>query len=127
MSSVPDVRDLFATTLEKMKTLIDVNTVVGEAITTPDGITLIPISKCSFGLGVGGGNYGSAGDQFGGGSGAGVSVLPIGFLIIDAQGVRLLPVNPPASGSVERAVEMVPSLIDKIAGYFKKDKQDSKL
>ncbi len=111
--------DLMGTTMSKIKEMIDVNTIVGTPIFTPDGTTLIPISKCSFGFGSGGGDY-SAGANFGGGGGAGVTLQPIGFLVITNHEVKIIPVNPPAGTTIDRAVEMVPTLIDKIIGIFKK-------
>lgn len=121
MENAVDIVGLMNASMSKIKEMVDVNTVVGSPIFTPDGNTIIPVSKCTFGFAVGGTEFGQA-KNFGGGSGAGVSVSPIGFLVINGQSVSLLPVNPPAGTSLDRAIEMAPGLIDKIAGLMKKRK-----
>ena len=77
------VSDLMQSTIDKVHQLVDTNAIVGQPITTPDGVTLIPISRVSFGVGSGGGHYGKAQPhQFGGGGGAGVKIDPVAFMII---------------------------------------------
>jgi len=95
--------------------MIDVNTVIGEPITTPDGILLVPVSKVSFGFGTGGGDgliKGQGG--FCGGSGAGVKIDPIGFLVVKDGNVRMLNITPPASSTVDRLVELIPDVVDQV-------------
>ena len=96
------LNDVMATTMEKIKSMLDVNTIVGTPIQTPEGITLIPISKVSFGFASGGSDFGAkAGSQdvlFGGGTGAGANISPVAFLVVKGDSVRLLPVAP-APGS----------------------------
>lgn len=121
MESTMDIVGMMNASMSKIKEMVDVNTVVGSPIFTPDGNTIIPVSKCSFGFAVGGTEYGQA-KNFGGGSGAGVNVSPIGFLVINGQSVSLLPVNQPAGTSLDRAIEMAPGLIDKFAGMWRKRK-----
>ncbi|MCL2031089.1 MAG: GerW family sporulation protein [Oscillospiraceae bacterium] len=108
--------------MTQIKEMVDVNTIVGSPIQTPDGSTVIPVSKCSFGFAVGGSEFGQS-KNFGGGSGAGVTVSPIGFLVINSHSVSLLPVNPPAGTALDRAIEMAPSMFDKVSSLFKKDKE----
>lgn len=94
---------------------MDVNTIVGDPITTPDGITLIPVSKVTFGFTSGGADFPikeSAG--FGGGGGAGVKIEPIGFLTIVNGTVKMLNIEPPASSTLDRVVDMAPEIIDKV-------------
>ena len=122
MDNKVDLVNMMSASMSKIKEMVDVNTVVGAPIQTPDGNTVIPVSKCTFGFAVGGTEYGQN-RHFGGGSGAGVTVSPIGFLVISESRVNLLPVNPPASTSVDRVIEMAPSLIDKIVSFFRKDKE----
>ena len=75
--------DLMRSTMEKVHEMVDTNTIIGQPITTPDGVTLIPISKVSLGFGGGGGDYGKgARENFGGGAGAGVKIDPVAFLIL---------------------------------------------
>ena len=123
MEKATDLIGMMSASMTKIKEMVDVNTVVGAPIYTPDGNTIIPISKCSFGFAVGGSEHGQS-KNFGGGSGAGVSVSPIGFLVISSQNVSLLPINPPASTALDRAIEMAPGMFDKITALFKKKKND---
>ena len=110
-------------TIAKIKEMVDVNSVVGEPITTPDGITIIPISKISVGLAGGGSDFVSRHvnhqeNPFGGGVGAGVKVTPVAFLIVKEGNVRMLPVATPANTTTDRLVEMAPDTLDKIAAFI---------
>ncbi|MDO4316029.1 MAG: GerW family sporulation protein [Oscillospiraceae bacterium] len=119
------LNDLMRSTMEKIHEMVDTNTIVGEPISTPDGVTLIPISKVSFGFGGGGGDYGKAAkDGFGGGSAAGVKIDPVAFLVIKDGTTRVLPVAVPPVSTVDRVVEMVPDIMDKVEKYF--DKKEAK-
>lgn len=118
------LNDLMRSTMEKIHEMVDTNTIVGQPITTPDGVTLIPISKVSFGFGSGGGDYGTTQPQnFGGGSGAGVKIAPVTFLVIKDGVTRVLPVSAPAVSTVDRVVEMVPDILDKVEKYFDKKQE----
>ncbi|WP_369282260.1 GerW family sporulation protein [Oscillibacter sp. GMB15532] len=118
------LNDLMGSTIEKIKEMVDTNTIVGQPITTPDGVTLIPISKVSFGFGSGGGDYGATQPQnFGGGSGAGVKISPVAFLVIKDGITRVLPVSLPPVSTVDRLVEMAPDILDKVEKYFDKKKE----
>ena len=117
--------DLMHSTMEKIHEMVDTNTIVGQPITTPDGVTLIPISKVSFGFGSGGGDYGKVQPKdFGGGAGAGVKIDPVAFLVIKDGITRVLPVAVPASTTLDRVVEMVPDVIEKVEKYFDKKKAE---
>ena len=110
-------------TIAKIREMIDVNSVVGDPITTPDGVTIIPVSKVSVGLGGGGSDFVSKHvnhheNPFGGGVGAGAKVTPVAFLIIKDGNTRMIPVPVPANTTVDRVVEMVPDTLDKIADFF---------
>ena len=110
-------------TIQKIKEMVDVNSVVGEPITTPDGVTIIPVSKISVGVGGGGSDYVSRNlnkqeNPFGGGAGGGVKVTPIAFLIVKDGSVRMLPVAAPANTTADRIVEQVPDVLDKIASFL---------
>ena len=114
--------NMLDSTISKIREMVDVNSVVGEAITTPDGVTIIPISKISVGLGGGGSDFVSKNlnnheNPFGGGVAAGVKVTPVAFLIIKDGSVRMLPVATPANTTADRLVEMVPETLDKIAAF----------
>ena len=110
-------------TIAKIREMVDVNSVIGDPITTSDGITIIPVSKVSVGFGGGGSDFVSKNvnhheNPFGGGVGAGVKVTPIAFLIIKDGSVRMLPVAAPANTTADRIVEMVPDTLDKIAAFI---------
>ncbi|MBQ6839788.1 MAG: GerW family sporulation protein [Oscillospiraceae bacterium] len=114
--------NMLDSTIAKIREMVDVNSVVGEPITTPDGVTIIPISKISVGFGGGGSDFVSKNvnhheNPFGGGVGAGVKVTPVAFLIVKEGNVRMLPVAAPANTTADRLVEMVPDTLDKIAAF----------
>ena len=109
--------NMLDSTIQKIKEMVDVNSVIGEPISTPDGVTIIPVSKVSVGFGGGGSDFvnKSGGDNpFGGGVGGGVKVTPICFLIVKDGNVRMMPVAQPANTTADRIVEMVPDTIDKL-------------
>ncbi|MEG0115881.1 MAG: GerW family sporulation protein, partial [Hydrogenoanaerobacterium sp.] len=116
------IEGILNTSLENLKTLVDVNTVIGDQITTADGTVIIPVSKVSFGFATGGSDLPTAKpkDMFGGGSGAGVSIQPIAFLVISPTGTVKLVQMEKFDGSMDRAVNMVPEVIDKFADIFGK-------
>ena len=118
--------DLMTNTMQKIREMVDVDTIIGNAISTPDGTTIIPVSRVSFGFGSGGGDIkGKQEDKrFGGGGAAGVKIVPVAFLIVTDGNIKLLPVSPPAGNTIDRAIEMVPTAIDKIADLFKKGKKE---
>jgi len=110
-------------TIAKIREMVDVNSVIGDPITTPDGVTIIPVSKVSVGFGGGGSDFVSKNvnhheNPFGGGVGAGVKVTPIAFLIVKEGNVRMLPVATPANSTPDRIVELVPEALDKIMGFI---------
>lgn len=122
------IEGLMDTTLDKIKQMVDVNTVIGTPITTADGTTIIPVSKVTYGFASGGSEFATKKAEnnrlFGGGSGAGVTINPIAFIAVSNGEAKLLNIES-FQDSQDRAVAMVPDLIDKIVGLFKKDKKDS--
>ena len=123
MSDHP-INSLMDTSMKKIKELIDVNSIIGDPITTPDGTTIIPISKVTYGFASGGSDLPTKKenrDCFGGGSGAGVSIQPIGFLSIAKGNVRFIPIEK-YDGAADRIVGMIPEAFDKISSFIKKDK-----
>ena len=107
----------------KIREMVDSNTVVGEPIVTADGVTLIPVSRLSFGFGCGGGDYGKQPDQMGAAAGAGVRVEPMAFLVVKDGVTRMLPVGTPAITTVDRIVEMVPQVMDRVEGFIDKKRE----
>lgn len=115
--------NMLESTIAKIREMVDVNSVIGNPITTPDGVTIIPVSKVSVGFGGGGSDFVSKHvnhqeNPFGGGAGGGVKVTPIAFLIVKDGNVRMLPVAAPASTTADRLVEMVPDTLDKISAFL---------
>ncbi len=126
------INDLMSTTMQKIREMVDANTIVGDPIPAGDGVTLIPVSKLSFGFASGGSDFSvknqkpDTGNAFGGGSGAGVTITPVAFLIVKGESVKLLPVSLPAGSTIERVVEMVPELVDKVTGFIEKQQDKDK-
>ena len=117
------LQDLLHTTMDKVHEMVDANNIVGQPITTPDGVTLIPISKVSFGFGGGGGDYGKVQPKdFGGATAAGVKIDPVAFLVVKDGMTRVLPVAVPPASTVERIVDMAPDIVDKVEKFFDKNK-----
>ena len=111
------------TTMSKIKELVDTNTVVGEPIITPDDITLIPLSRVSFGFASGGSEFPMKDKNgVGCGGGAGVKVEPIGFLIVKDGNVRMMNVLPPASSTMDRLIDFAPQLINRVDQLMDKRK-----
>ena len=117
------LRDVMNSTMEKVREMVDANNIVGAPITTPDGVTLIPISRVSFGFGSGGGDYGKQGQtNFGGGGGAGVKIDPVAFLVIKDGVTRVMPVAVPPISTVDRVIDLVPEVMDRVENYLDKKK-----
>lgn len=121
------IGNLMNTTMEKIKEMIDVNTIIGEPITSPDGTLIIPVSKVSYGFAAGGSDLPTKKenkDCFGGGSGAGVTIQPVAFLTVYQGDVRLVSVDR-EEGTADKLVNMIPDVLKKVKGVFKKDKSES--
>ena len=124
------INDLMQVTMEKMREMVDSNAVVGQPITTADGVTLIPVSQMSFGFGSGGGDYHTKGnasqnENFAGGSGAGVNIAPVAFLVVKDGFVRVLPVAAPPASTLDRVIDMAPDIMDKVENFISKNKEKS--
>ena len=126
------IENLMTTTMESLRDMVDVNTVIGEAIHTSDGATAIPISRVSFGFVAGGGEYGESQPRqqspqttdadipFAGGAGAGVTVQPMGFLVASGDQVRLVPAQ--YCQSVDRLIELIPQAMAELRKGMKDEK-----
>ena len=111
---------MMETSMDKIRQMVDSNTIVGEPITTPDGVALIPVSRLSYGFGCGGGDHGKNKENSGAGCGEGVRVEPMAFLVVKGGVTRMLPVGTPAITTVDRVIEMVPELLDRVEGFVDK-------
>lgn len=129
------IEGLMKTAMENLKEMVDVNKIVGDAVETPDGNVIIPISRLAFGFAAGGSEFEGEGEKtesrpgangqradlpFGGGSGGGVSVQPVAFLVVGQGQVRLLPVHHHAM--LDRLIDLAPQLIDQIQGICRRDR-----
>jgi len=118
--TVPNMLDK---TITKIREMLDANSVLGQPITTPDGVTIIPVSNISVGVGGGGSDFVSKNvnkheNPFGGGAGGGVKVTPVAFVVVKDGSVRVLPVAAPANTTADRIVEQVPDVLDKLAAFI---------
>lgn len=119
------LQGMMGITMDKIKDMVDVNTIIGETITTADGSSIIPISKVTFGFASGGSDFPTKDPKqtFGGGCGAGVTINPIAFIVVSSNGdVKLMQLSL-NSNSTDKAIGLVPEVIDKIAELFIKNKK----
>lgn len=127
MSDGKKINEILNVSMDKIREMADVNTVIGDPITTPDGTTILPISRVSYGFAAGGSDLPSksqpASGLFGGGSGAGITIVPVALLAISRGNVRVIQIEPYFS-PVDRALEKVPEVADKIASLFRKDQPE---
>ena len=114
------VNETLGITMSKLKEMIDVNAVIGDPITTPDGTTLIPVSKVSVGFASGGTDGTNL--RFGAGAGAGVTITPIAFIVIKDCNTRMIYVAPPTNTAIDRLVDMIPEAADKINSFIQSKK-----
>ena len=108
------VSELMAETIQKIKEAVDANTVVGQPITAGE-VTIIPVSRISLGFGTGG-------SDFGGGGGAGLKVIPVGFLVVSGTSVKMLPVDTATESPADRLVELIPDLLEQVSKKWEERK-----
>ena len=120
------IQNLMNVTMDKIRQMVDSNTIVGKPIITDDGTTILPVSKVSFGFASGGSDVGAKTNKqmFGGGTGAGVSIAPIAFLVISGGNVRTIQLVEHVS-PVDSAINALPDLVDRISALIKKDKPET--
>lgn len=127
MSDGKKINEILNVSMDKIREMADVNTVIGDPITTPDGTTILPISRVSYGFAAGGSDLPSksqpASGLFGGGSGAGITIVPMAFLAISKGNVRVIQIEPYFS-PIDRALEKVPEVVDKITALFRKEQPE---
>ena len=120
-NSIKGIMDI---TMDKLRAMVDANTIIGDTIVVGD-ITLIPVSKVSFGVATGGSDFPSKTQSglFGGGGGAGVTLSPVAFIAINGQNVKMMPVYNEMT-SVDKAISMAPEVLEKAKEIFSKDKKE---
>lgn len=123
-----NVSDILGASMSKVREMVDANTVVGAPIAAAEGVTLIPISKISFGLASGGADLAAktveTNGTFSGGAGCGVKITPVALVVIQGDRVRVLPIDEPASSASERVIEQIPGFVDKLSDVFGKKKSE---
>ena len=117
---------ILESTIEKVKDLVNVSTIIGEPIKVDGGVTIIPVSKVTYGFASGGSDFPSKSNQdiFGGGGGAGVTITPVAFLVIDSYGDVNIKHITAFDNAAERVVSLVPEMFDKVSGVINKAKMD---
>ena len=132
MQEKKPIQDLMGITMEKMREMVDVQTIIGDPIVVSEKVTIVPVSKVSYGFASGGSDLpvkSNPKDLFGGGAGAGVSIQPVvkvepvAFLVVQEDGVRLLQMDE-GSDALSSAIRSVPEVVDRLGSIFKKDKKD---
>ena len=121
------IEGLMDSVLKNIKTMVDVNTIIGEPIHADNGVVIIPVSRVSYGFGTGGSNFGSKADipvenqSFGGGAGGGISISPVAFLVVSNGNVRMITVS--QASPLDKMIDLAPEIIDKVLKKFgsKKD------
>lgn len=120
------IQNLMDTTMEKIRQMVDSNTIIGNPMNLADGTTVIPVSKATFGFASGGSDLPSKNpkDLFGGGSGAGVTISPVAFLVVQKDGtVRLMQLTD-TSNNIDRALSLLPEMMDKVTTLLKKEEKE---
>lgn len=125
MSNHP-IEGLLGVSMEKIREMLDVNTIIGEPINIDNGVVIIPISKVTVGFGSGGSDFPSKREKelFGGGAGAGISLKPVAFLVVSGSDVKLLQMSE-GGNTTDHIINAVPEVVDKISSFFSKKKDDS--
>ena len=126
------ISEILQESMEKLREMADTNTIIGQPIQLPDGVTVIPISKVSMGLGGGGAAFGGKKEtapdgNLGAGVGVGVKIDPVAFLIVKEGVTRMVPVGMPPMNTVDRIIEMVPNVVDQVTSIveqYKKKKEE---
>lgn len=119
------INELLGISMDKVREMADINSIIGDPIKLEDGTTIIPISKVSYGFASGGSDLPSKSDKnlFGGGAGAGISIKPEGFLVVANGNARFVPLTA-SSDPISSAINSMPEVIDKISGFIRKKKGD---
>lgn len=125
MNEQTSAAGLLGTTVEKVKSMVDVSTIIGEPVYTEAGLTIIPVSKVTYGFATGGTDLPTKGNKelFGGGGGAGITITPIAFLLIQNGEVTIKHITT-YDNAAERMVSLVPDMFDKVTGLIDKTKND---
>lgn len=123
-----NVSELLAASISRVRDLVDANTVVGSPIVVSGELTLIPVSTITFGVASGGADFPARNPApvgtFGGGAGCGVKIVPVAFVVIQGDRVRVMPMEVPPATAAERVIEQIPDLVDRLTEALGKKKED---
>ena len=123
------IQGFMGVTMDKVREMVDANTVIGDPVHTEDGTVILPVSKITFGFASGGSDFAGKNaankDLFGGGGGAGVSVIPVAFLVIQNGNVRTIQLSS-GNNTMDRALTMLPELVDRLSDLINSGKKDDK-
>lgn len=122
-----NVSELLAASMERVRNMVDSDTVVGSPITVSEDVTVIPVSRVTFGVASGGSDFSNKPDAFGGGTGCGVRITPTCFVVVQKDTVRVLPVEAPPVTAAERVIEQIPELIDKLTALLPKKEDNGEI
>lgn len=121
---------LMSTAMQNIKEMVDVDTIVGAPVESPDGTVIIPISRVAFGFAAGGSEFGKkeneADAMFGGGSGGGVSISPVAFMVVGQNQIKLLPIESNNS-AIDKILDFIPEIVDKVNSKINKKKAEKEL
>ncbi|MGN0173722.1 MAG: GerW family sporulation protein [Acutalibacteraceae bacterium] len=129
-----NIKDIMGVTMDKIKTMASADTIIGDPIVLSETVTCIPVSKVSYGFASGGSDFGGMADEktgkrtspkFGGGGGAGMTITPVAFLVLQDGKVKILGIDESES-STEKAIGMIPDVVEKVSELFKKGKDKDK-
>ena len=125
MNEQHPINNLMSTVMENIKGMVDVNTIIGDPVETSNGTVIIPVSKVGFGFAAGGSDLPVKTEKqsFGGGSGAGVSISPIGFLVVSSDQIKLIPISA-NNTPVDKLIDYIPVAFEKINNMIQKNKSD---
>ncbi|MBR1554753.1 MAG: GerW family sporulation protein [Oscillospiraceae bacterium] len=120
------INGFIGVSVEKIRSMVDTDTMIGNPIPCGDGVTVIPVSKISVGFASGGSDLPTRTNKeyFAGGAGAGMSVKPVGFLVINQGEVRMVQLSENGSDGASSIMNQLPDVIEKISGIFSKDKKE---
>lgn len=121
------VSNMLDVTLTRIKEMVDVNMIIGDPITTPDGTTIIPVSELSLGFGAGGSEFSKSADKnpngnFGGGAGSGIHIKPVMFLVVSNGNVRVINVERSGENPLDRVAELAPMVVEKVSSFVESRK-----
>ena len=121
--------EFMETTMQKVREMVDANTIIGDPVETADGVKLIPVSKVTLGFaGGGGGNEKKQqSDSDFGGIGAGIKIDPVAFIVVKGENVKMMYIAPPPASTLDKVIDTAPDIIEKISDFIKERKEEKEV